>query len=511
MPVNLTNPGIYIEEITVIRTILGVSTSTTAFIGRARKGPVNKPTTIHSFAEFEKLFGGLWKQSTMSYAVHQYFLNGGRDALIVRVINGGVKAKFENKAEKGITFKAANEGQWANALRITVEKADKKDRKSLFNIRVKERTGDSGDPKKDYVELESFLNVSFIKNHTRNVRKVLKKSSLVRVRLSPRTRPRRKLDFDVVVKGDDGNDLQDADLVGDKDKKTGIYALEKADTFNILCIPSPSSRGQAAHSGLYTNVYTNAIEYCKKRRAMLMVDPPSDWVSQVDPTSKTIVIDNLGLARSENAAIYFPRIKAPDPLDSNQAGLFSPCGAVAGIIARTDTQRGVWKAPAGTEAVISGASDLQIRLTDQDSDSLNRQGINCLRILPAGIVVWGARTMMGVESLASEWKYLPARRLALYIEESLHRGTQWTVFEPNDEGLWSELRLSIGAFMQDLFRKGAFQGSVPKEAYFVKCDKETTTQTDIDRGIVNIMVGFAPLRKSEFVILKIQQRAGLQS
>jgi phage tail sheath protein FI len=460
------------------------------------------------------LFGGLWKQSTISYAVYQYFLNGGSDALIVRVINGGVKTKFENRTEKGITFKAANEGQWANALRITIDNADKntKGRKSLFNIRVKEKTGNSGDPKKDYVELESFLNVSFVKNHTRNVRKVLKESSLVRVRsLSPRTRPRRKLNFDVVVRGDDGNDLQDADLVGDKDKKTGIYALDKADTFNILCIPSPSLLGQPSRSGLYTNVYTNAAEYCEKRRAILIVDPPSDWTSQVDPTSQTIGIDNFGLARSENATIYFPRIKAPDPLDSNQAGLFSPCGAVAGIIAKTDMQRGVWKAPAGADAVLSGTSDLQIHLTDQDNATLNRQGINCLRILlPAGIVIWGARTMMGAENLASQWKYLPVRRLALYIEESLYRGTKWTVFEPNDEKLWSDLRLNVGAFMQDLFRKGAFQGSVPKEAYFVKCDNETTTQTDIDRGIVNIIVGFAPLRKSEFIILKIQQQAGLQ-
>ncbi len=506
MPVNPAHPDTYIEEIHTPKMIQGISTSTTAFIGRARKGPVNKPTPVYNFAEFQNLFGGLWKQSTMSYAVHQYFLNGGSVALIVRVINGGVKARFENRKEKRITFKAANEGQWANALRITIDST--RGRKSLFNIRVKEKTGNSGDPKKDYVELESFLNVSFTKNHKRNARKVLLKgSSLVRVRhLSLKTGPRRKLDFDVAVGGDDGNDLQDADLRGNEDKKTGVYALDKADTFGILCIPSPNLSGQAARSWLYTSVYANAVEYCKKRRAMLIVDPPSDWTAPVDLTTG---IDNLGLARSENAAIYFPRIKAPDPLDS-QVGLFSPCGAVAGIIARTDLQRGVWKAPAGTDAVLLGASDLQIHLTDQDIAILNQQGINCLRILPAGMVVWGARTMMGAENLASEWKYLPVRRLALYIEESLDRGTKWAVFEPNDERLWSNLRLNIDAFMQDLFRKGAFQGRVPKEAYFVKCDSETTTQADIDKGIVNITVGFAPLKPAEFIIIKIQQLAGLQ-
>ena len=179
------------------------------------------------------------------------------------------------------------------------------------------------------------------------------------------------------------------------------------------------------------------------------------------------------------------------------------------MIARTDSQRGVWKAPAGIEANLIGVSDLEVRLTDAENGELNPLGINCLRILPAaGRVVWGSRTMRGADILADQWKYLPVRRTALFIEESLYRGTQWVVFEPNDEPLWAQIRLNIRAFMHDLFRKGAFQGSTPKEAYLVKCDKETTTQYDINRGIVNIIVGFAPLKPAEFVILKIQQLAG---
>jgi phage tail sheath protein FI len=188
---------------------------------------------------------------------------------------------------------------------------------------------------------------------------------------------------------------------------------------------------------------------------------------------------------------------------------FVPCGAVAGVFARTDASRGVWKAPAGLEATLVGVSQLSVSLTDAENGELNPLAINCLRTMPAvGSVAWGSRTLNGDDRLASEWKYIPVRRLALYIEESLYRGTQWVVFEPNDEPLWAQIRLNLGAFMHNLFRQGAFQGKTPREAYFVKCDKETTTQNDINLGIVNILVGFAPLKPAEFVVIKIQQIAG---
>jgi phage tail sheath protein FI len=188
---------------------------------------------------------------------------------------------------------------------------------------------------------------------------------------------------------------------------------------------------------------------------------------------------------------------------------FVPCGAVAGVFARTDTQRGVWKAPAGLDAALVGVPRLDVPLTDAENGELNPLGINCLRAFPVfGRVVWGARTLRGADQFADEYKYVPVRRLALFLEESLYRGTQWVVFEPNDEPLWAQIRLNLGAFMHNLFRQGAFQGTTPREAYFVKCDKETTTQNDINLGIVNIVVGFAPLKPAEFVIIKFQQMAG---
>ena len=207
---------------------------------------------------------------------------------------------------------------------------------------------------------------------------------------------------------------------------------------------------------------------------------------------------------SANAMLYFPRIRRYGELRDAV-----PCGAVAGIIARTDIQRGVWKAPAGLEAVLNGVARPAIRITNEENGELNPLAINCLRSMPpSGTVIWGTRTLNGDDRLGSQWKYIPVRRLALYIEESLYRGTQWAVFEPNAEPLWAQLRLNIGAFMNNLFRQGAFQGQTPKDAYFVQCDNTTTTQNDIDQGIVNIYVGFAPLKPAEFVILYLQQIAG---
>jgi phage tail sheath protein FI len=315
---------------------------------------------------------------------------------------------------------------------------------------------------------------------------------------------------------DDGQTLVAASIKGNQDKKTGLYALENADLFNLLCIPpySSSETDNASGGALYSDVYPAAVQFCTNKRAMLLVDPPSDWATEKDVTDANKGVDKPLLKRNANAALYFPCLTMADPLKNGQLGEFVPCGAVAGVIATTDVQRGIWKAPAGIDAGMNGVTDLTLKgtpmkLTDGENGELNPLGVNCLRIMPVvGPVVWGSRTMRGADRLADQWKYLPVRRMALYIEESLFRGTQWVVFEPNDEALWSQIRLNITAFMQSLFLKGAFQGTTPKDAYFVKCDSETTTQTDINNGIVNIIVGFAPLKPAEFVILKIQQMAG---
>jgi len=305
----------------------------------------------------------------------------------------------------------------------------------------------------------------------------------------------------------DSDPLDSATYQGSEADKTGLFALKKTDLFNLMSIPPDTRDGDTPLA-----VYSSALDFCVQRRAMLIVDSPAAWDSANDiVASNNAALTALGLTgeRARNAALFFPRIRQPDPKRDGQLDTFAPSGAIAGLMARTDTNRGVWKAPAGVDAAISGVQGLSVSLTNEENGQLNPLGVNCLRTFPIiGSVAWGARTMRGADLLADEYKYIPVRRTALYIEESLYRGLQWVVFEPNDEPLWAQIRLNAGAFMHNLFRQGAFQGSSPRDAYFVKCDKDTTTQNDINLGIVNVVIGFAPLKPAEFVIIKLQQMAG---
>ncbi len=528
MPAALTYPGVYVEEIpSGVRTITGVATSITAFIGRALCGPVNEPTIISSFGDFDREFGGLDADYPLGYAVSDFYVNGGSQAIIVRLEKNSAKAK-----QNDVKLEAASPGTWGNSMVYTVDAKGITDdvasrfgiaKADLFNLTIYENPG-SG-------TVEKFLNVAVTATAgSRRLDRVLAdESSLVRVQLKadgtpdlPGARPADsqpaedpsdpaadKTKFKTFSGGADGDALTaDTDVLGDENKKTGMYALAKADLFNLLCIP-PDTRDGDTSSG----VYQKAMVYCAKRRAMLIVDPPQAWGANKDTAAATAAtkLSSLGLTGVEarNAALYFPRVTESDPKLGDQLDTFVPCGIIAGVMARTDTQRGVWKAPAGLDASITGIQALQVNLNDGENGTLNPLAINCLRFFPAaGRVVWGARTLRGADQLADEYKYVPVRRLALYIEESLYRGTQWVVFEPNDEPLWAQIRLNVGAFMHNLFRQGAFQGSTPKDAYFVKCDKETTTQNDINLGIVNIVVGFAPLKPAEFVVIQLQQMAG---
>jgi phage tail sheath protein FI len=602
MPVTPTYPGVYIEEIpSGVRTIIGVATSITAFVGRALRGPADEAVIINSFGDFERIFGGLWSGSKLGFAVRDFYLNGGSQAIIVRLFNpseadrvkaeaaaqevataakaaaNGATAKTaanvkrqeivdnanrsevekqaardvaqhlsalpdaatqaevataadeavgktvpRNKAEltvKNLTLEAAYPGLWGNYLRARVDHDVSADvaadfgvpDDTLFNLTIR-------DMKTGVTEL--FRNLTVI-DSPRRVDNVLKNESrLARVKGGlPIARPEEhdipNPDKDVFhddnnpSKVEDGGKATDGKILeqenftgsGKEAAKKGLYALEKADLFNLLCIPPYKADGD-----IDAGLIDRSAAYCEKRRAFLLIDPPVGWIDKDE--ARDGVEDDIG-AVSKNAAVFFPRLKQPNPLRDNQMEDFAPCGAVAGVFARTDAQRGVWKAPAGLEATLVGVPQLSVNLTDAENGELNPKGINCLRTLPAaGRVVWGSRTRVGNDRLASEWKYIPVRRTALFIEETLYRALHWVVFEPNDEPLWAQIRLNVGAFMNTLFRQGAFQGSTPREAYFVKCDKETTTQNDIDRGVVNIVVGFAPLKPAEFVIIKLQQIAG---
>lgn len=530
MPVTPTYPGVYVEEIpSGVRTITGVATSITAFIGRAKRGPTDEPVTINNFGDFERIFGGLWAESMMGFAVRDFYLNGGGQAIIVRLYRadpGNPEAEPPVPTPKtkatlnanGLALEAAYPGAWGNSLRARIDHNTRpllpgEQANSLFNLTIRDdATG----------QIEQHRNLSITAGHARQVDNVLKnESKLVVATALPATRPGAHGDpaagqdvwgdndpetNDKVATANQASDglalNQDAFIgTGKEGAKQGLYALENADLVNLVCLPSYLDTRDVDSA-----LVTAAGAYCEKRRAMLLVDPLSTWTDK--DKAKTGIGTGVG-TNSKNAAIMFPRLRQPNPLHDNQIEDFAPSGAVAGVFARTDAQRGVWKAPAGLDAVLVGVPQLSISLSDEENGELNPLGVNCLRSMPTGSrVVWGARTLQGDDRLASEWKYIPVRRTALFIEESLYRGLKWVVFEPNDEPLWAQIRLNVGAFMQNLFRQGAFQGSSPREAYFVKCDKETTTQNDINLGIVNILVGFAPLKPAEFVIIRLQQMAG---
>ena len=635
MPSALTYPGVYVEEIpSGVRTITGVATSVTAFIGRALKGPIDEPTDILSYSDFERQFGGLWQDSSMSFAVRDFFLNGGTHAVVVRLFHsysadainkiadaaeaaktqGAAKVKEKAsdtskalnedasistaaktvavEANKVIAklddnddttkidaavakvralidtlpdearaidigtlkLRAASPGKWGGYLRVQVEEARGPAVKSveqelgvqprnLFNLTVTDS--------KPGGATESHLNLN-LENNARRVDRVLATNSKLiawngefdkeppaslpdftkvkgdsvgteylkwlevrRTNPDPTAEPVKtaKAAYDgaleaAIASVDEGAALVASDFLNTKGPKKGLQALEKLFTrngiFNLLCIPPYKSTGDVD-----INVIAAAGEYCEQRRAMLLVDAPSSWKEVVDATTGySDDNDQIGY-RGRNGALFFPRLLIANPLRNNQIEPFVPCGTVAGIFSRTDTQRGVWKAPAGLDASLIGVSSLSRPMTDEENGLLNPLGINCLRTFPVyGRVIWGARTLRGADDYADEYKYIPVRRTALFIEESLYRGLKWVVFEPNDEPLWAQIRLNVGAFMHNLFRQGAFQGASKREAYFVKCDAETTTQNDINLGTVNIHVGFAPLKPAEFVVIKLQQMIG---
>lgn len=544
MPSTHTYPGVYIEEIpTGVHAIAGASTSNTAFIDFFARGPVDQAVEITSFADFERTFGGLDERSEASYAILQYYLNGGQIAFVVRVAPGAKAASGWLTGGYGgqhtLEVSAANPGDWGNNLQVAVDTTniDSKARAvdpTLFNLVVREVVISNGSPR--VANLETYRNLSMSQASPRYCVTVVNNSSSL-VFLTdggigqtpaatagdPIGKPdkaswSRLGDLNNPQPGGDGHappapgsltttSWTSSDgataLLGDPAAHTGMYALDRIEPkiFNLLGIPAAA---ELPDLGL-NKVYGDATAYCEAKRAFLIIDIPPD----TDHADKMITWMGAhdGL-RDKNAAVYFPRLVIPDALNPSQPRDVAASGTMAGVFARTDSTRGVWKAPAGIGATLNGA-DVAVKLTDLENGELNPIGVNVLRNFPIyGHVSWGARTLEGADQIGSEWKYIPIRRLALYIEESLYEGTKWAVFEPNDEPLWASLRFNIGSFMQELFRREAFQGSSPKDAYFVKCDADTTTQADRDLGVVNVIVGFAPLKPAEFVVIKIQQLAG---
>jgi phage tail sheath protein FI len=511
-----TTPGIAIDETPGARAIAGVATAIAAFVDFFTQGPLDTAVPIASFADFERRFGGLAANSEASYAIQQFYLNGGGQAIVVRVTspnNPAVCASVALDDENGaalLTATAIDPGAWGNNLRIAVDYGGSA---NFFNLTVTQVSGAGGT---QIVAAEKFPGLVIDPSKENDaVAMVNANSNLIRL-VSAGANNRRPAQAQYVVgsavagtdgKWNDGDDYTGMTkaLIGDPNRETGIYALDAVDLFNILCIPATMS---LPDNDAFA-VASDATALCMQRRAFYLLDAPQQAASRDSVTAIRSWLGANDSLRSSSSALYFPRMVITDPLAGFGNRAVAPSGTMAGIYARTDAAGGVWKAPAGTDATLAGVRDLACKLSDAENDVLNALAINCLRNFAVyGPLAWGARTLNGADAMADDYKYIPVRRLALYIEESLLRGTQWAVFEPNGETLWAQLRLAVGSFLQGLFHQGAFFGATAAQAYFAICDASNNPPSAIEQGFVNITVGFAPERPAEFVVIDIQQAVG---
>lgn len=494
MPERL-HPGVYVEEVpSGVRPIEGVGTSTAAFIGITEKGPVGEATFVTSWTQFETNFGSFIADSYLAYAVLQFFNNGGRKCYIVRVTKGDEKTASVNIPDSDgattLVVSASSPGAWANDIDVVIEDPSSEE-SDEFKLRVV----------RDSETEEAFDNLSLDSSKSNYfVNEIKGVSNYITVLDDPTSTNRpanATYDLGSTTSGADGGTPKDADYQGDASEKTGFHALDDKNDVNIITVPGITSNA----------VIGKGFSYCKKRKdCFFIADIP--YASDTPTEAKDFVRNTL-TTKNSYGAIYYPWIKATDPIGTGESPTkeLPPSGFIAGMYARIDGTRGVWKAPAGTEAGVAGALGLTYNATDTEQDILNPFAINCLRSFPAsGIVIWGTRTL----SPDAEWRYIPVRRYAIFLEQSIYYGTQWAVFEPNDEDLWASLRMNIRAFMMIQFREGALQGSTPSKAFYVKCDADLNPQSEIDAGRVNMEIGFFPLKPAEFVIIKITQKAGQQ-
>lgn len=511
------HPGVYIEEIpSGSRPIEGVATSVAAFIGEAQQGPVGEAVLIGKFDDYVAQYGNISsEQDAMGLAVMAFYLNGGKTAYIGRLAAAGFASASVNidgeEADNTpvtpiLTVSATSAGSWANDYFIRIANADTPTR--VFDLEVGIQVAGVFEP----LANESFVGLSMDETSEDYVAlRVNDVSSIITVRVAEGI-PDDSAPLNTAAAGvaldDDVSGSANSPTANDY---TAFYGntLRKVRDVSIIVLPGQ----QWAADGSGNAVISASLAHCESSKSrMLIVDPPPSL--ELDQSA---TVNTMALPTSTYTSLYYPWVSMSNPLyneDLNPLAaktvLIPPSAFAAGMWSKIDGKRGVWKAPAGVEAQLNGAAGLAFDVEDLEQDQLNPLGVNCFRKMPSfGPVIWGARTL--ATKASPEWRYVPVRRTAIFIEQSIYNGIQWSVFEPNDHPLWGSLRANVSSFMNGLFRSGAFQGATAKDAFFVRCGLgDTMTQADIDRGQVIVIVGFAPLKPAEFVIVRIQQKVGQQ-
>jgi len=495
------------EEPGAEQSIARAPTGIAAFVGRTLRGPLNRPVLVRSFADFERSFGGLWQPSTLSYAVDQFFESGGELALIVRVANGARPCSLSLSCPEGSLELVAIAPGTREFLRAAVDYdgigENEQDRFNLVLQRVRS-------PGSEHIEdQEIYRRLSIHPASSRFAGSALAESQLVRVAGAiPGSRPEPTFAFSGRTRaayvnsnpdGDDGGPLTDYDVIGSAAQGTGLFALGSVEHFNFLCIP-PLARDQDV--GPSTLLVAN--RYCRDRRAILVIDPPSSWDA---PAAAVAGMQEWPLA-SDSAVMYFPRMLGYDKLRGRFES-FATCGVVAGMLGRSGSRLPIWSPPHPGEAILRPGMRPMCAVGDADRDRLATLGVNALAAArtPAGERI-AARTLAGPGASAPDWRQLGRRRLALLILTSIERGSRWTLFEPNGPALWQKVTTQVRAFLASLEEDGAFEERAADDRWFVVCDARINREYERDRGIVNLLFGFAAGRPGQFHCYLISHRAG---
>jgi Bacteriophage tail sheath protein len=479
--------------------IARLPSAVTAFVGRTLKGPVQRPVTVASFAEFQHVFGGLWQPSTLAYAVEQFFDHGGGRAIIVRVANGARPPTITLPAGAGtLRLAGVNPGS-REYLRASVDyDGIPEGDAERFNLVVQRARSAGSELIEDQ---EIFRRASVRPDSGRCLADLLLQSRLARVvEPLPAQRPDRSagpggsaIGYAFCnADGDDGGPLTDYDIIGSAAAGTGLFALSAAEGFNLLCIPPLAREQDVGLSALLV-----AARYCRERHALLIVDPPASW------TTARAALDGLRTwpFRSDNAVMYFPRVQGLDRL-RGRVETFASCGAAAGMLARTDETSPLWSAGNGEEATLRPALQPAVPVSDADRLRLAQAGVNTLResrTAPgSGGARVDARTLAAGGSGFTDWKYLAARRLGLWIAASVERGTRWVLLEQNGPATWARARSLVDTFLEVLAEQGAFVGTEAGDRYFVICDERVNRADTVADGRINLLFGFATGRSGEF-------------
>jgi hypothetical protein len=464
--------------------IMRLGTARTAFVGRTLRGPVNRPVLLASFTEFQHVFGGLWQPSPLGYAVEQFFDNGGREALIVRVVNGARSATLALRAgDSMLTFRAVRPGT-REFLRASVDYDNiAPEDASGFNLTV-QRVRAQGTAQVE--DQEIFRKLSLLPSEQGYLPRVIAESELIRLAGdAPKQRPDRTLDAASGLStgyvasssdGDDGAPLTDYDVIGRQQDRTGLFALETAEYFNFLCIPPLSREEDVGPSTLLVG-----SRYCKERRALMIVDPPAGWLTAEDAL-RGMRDWNFS---SENALMYFPRVLALDKLRGHFES-FAPCGAVAGMLARCDEASPVWAPAKNDEAVLRPGYRPTCMVTEDRRMRLANLGVNTFQSVRSAVRIGvNARTLAAGAAANADWQYLATRRLALFIINSIERGTRWAATAPPHVEVAEAVSSQVRAFFESLHDARTFGDRRMQDSFFVVCDQ---------RGAFHLVISFAAQR-----------------